>query len=52
MPWHMEAPILHICESSCACFQILHTHSLSYLVPICSDSQQFVARLDILVVPS
>jgi hypothetical protein len=30
----MESPIFHICESSCAELQILHTHSLLHLVPI------------------
>jgi hypothetical protein len=49
---HMEAPIMHICESNCALLHILHTHSLHYLVLVCSNSHQFLARLDILVVPS
>jgi hypothetical protein len=52
MPMHMEAPVMHICESNCALLHILHTHSLLYLVSVCSNSQQFLARLDVLVVPS
>jgi hypothetical protein len=49
---HMEAPIVHICESNCALLYILHINSLLYLVPVCSNSQQFLAHLDVLVVPS
>jgi hypothetical protein len=52
MPVYMEAPIMHICESNCARLYIIHTHSLLYLVPVCSNSQQFQARLDVSVVPS
>jgi hypothetical protein len=48
---HMKAPIMHICESNYSLLHILHTHSLLYLVPVCSNIQQFHARLDILVVP-
>jgi hypothetical protein len=47
----MEALIMHICESNCALRYILHTHSLLYLALIYSTSQQFLAHLDILVVP-
>jgi hypothetical protein len=49
---HMEVPIMHICESNCALLNIIHTNSLFYLVPVCSNSQQFLARLDVSVVHS
>jgi hypothetical protein len=49
---HVEAPVMHICESNCDLLNILHTHSLLYLVLVCSNSQNFLACLDVLVVPS
>jgi hypothetical protein len=49
---HRKAPIMHICESNCALFHILHTHFFLYLILVCSNSQQFQAHLDVSVVPS